>query len=389
MTSDMVLATANPADTIAVRFLEQGGQPALEIASLIAEVIDQARQTLILAAYDVRMVPETAAPIRTALANARQRGVNVRMVYDDSQAKPQDRAGFARNGGDFADTETHERIKELDLPAECLRGIQGQGLMHQKFVVADSRLIWNGSMNWTDDSMSRMENTIATVQSEAIAALFQRDFEQMWQQGNSINSGAFRTSPVELIYDGKTALTDVDFSPGQGEYINDMVARRIARAQRRIVFCSMLINSSRLLNALLTVLDQQKIELWGVYDRTQMNGVLDQWQGQPQLQWKIDAIHTLMRRAEMVGKQSLPYRPGRSHNFMHNKLLVIDDTVVFGSYNLSHSAEGNSENMMAIESPALAERAVAYVSHLRDRFLAEPHGSDEHDHHVMPDYRQS
>jgi phosphatidylserine/phosphatidylglycerophosphate/cardiolipin synthase-like enzyme len=376
MTTDLALQVASPGDTLAVRFLHQGGQPASEIADQMADFIDGSRRDLLLAVYDCRLDDATAAPIRTALQRALTRGVNVRLVYDNSFAKPQTDAGFNQNGGDFAEPNTHDRVAELGLPEERIRAISGPGLMHNKYMVRDDDAIWTGSMNWTNDSMARMENTLLTLRSSELAHYFVLDFDQLWQSGSSINSGKFRTNPASVVFNGKSAPADVDFSPGQGEYINDMVARRILRAQHRIVFCSMLINSSKLLSSLMTVLENGQVDLWGVYDRTQMEGVLNQWRGQPQLQWKIDAIESLMRRAEMVGKQSLPYRPGRSHNFMHNKLLVIDDTVVTGSYNLSHSAEANAENMMAIDSPALAERAVEYVRMLRNSFLENPNGSD-------------
>ncbi len=133
----------------------------------------------------------------------------------------------------------------------------------------------------------------------------------------------------------------------------------------------MLINSSKLLGALMEILDRGNLELWGVYDRTQMDGVLEQWQDQPQVQWKVDAVKRLFREAELIGKRSLPYRPGQSHNFMHNKLLIVDDTVITGSYNLSHAAQANAENMLAIANPALAEDAITYVRFLRDRFLEQ------------------
>lgn len=54
--------------------------------------------------------------------------------------------------------------------------------------------------------------------------------------------------------------------------------------------------------------------------------------------------------------------------FLHNKTLVIDDSVVTGSYNLSHAAEMNAENMLCIDSRALAEKTVAYVAQLQTRF---------------------
>jgi phosphatidylserine/phosphatidylglycerophosphate/cardiolipin synthase-like enzyme len=374
--SATVLAPKHRDDTLAVRFIAEGDQAAADVAGQMAEFISRARHRLDLAVYDCRLDDEAADPIRGALQDRLNHGVRVRLIYDDSGKKPQSHDQFESIGGDFAEGGTHERVEELGLPNDVIRGVQGEGLMHEKFIARDGEAVWTGSMNWTNDSMTRMENTIVSFISPELAALFGRDFDQLWSTRQTLESGAFRTTPAELRYAGQTALTDVDFSPGQGEYINEWVARRVARARRRIIFCSMLINSSKLLGALMNVLDEQKLELWGVYDKTQMEGVLQQWNGQPHVQWKVDAVQRLLREAELIGKESLPYRPGRSHNFMHNKLLIVDDTVITGSYNLSHAAQSNAENMLAIESPVLAEDAISYVRMLRNRFLDKPNSRE-------------
>jgi phosphatidylserine/phosphatidylglycerophosphate/cardiolipin synthase-like enzyme len=374
--SATVLAPKHRDDTLAVRFIAEGDQAAADVAGQMAEFISRARHRLDLAVYDCRLDDEAADPIRGALQDRLNHGVRVRLIYDDSGKKPQSHDQFESIGGDFAEGGTHERVEELGLPNDVIRGVQGEGLMHEKFIARDGEAVWTGSMNWTNDSMTRMENTIVSFISPELAALFGRDFDQLWSTRQTLESGAFRTTPAELRYAGQTALTDVDFSPGQGEYINEWVARRVARARRRIIFCSMLINSSKLLGALMNVLDEQNLELWGVYDKTQMEGVLQQWNGQPHVQWKVDAVQRLLREAELIGKESLPYRPGRSHNFMHNKLLIVDDTVITGSYNLSHAAQSNAENMLAIESPVLAEDAISYVRMLRNRFLDKPNSRE-------------
>jgi phosphatidylserine/phosphatidylglycerophosphate/cardiolipin synthase-like enzyme len=371
-----VIPTKQNGDTLAVRFIAEGDQTAADVAGQMAEFISLARHRLDLAVYDCRLDEGAAGPIRDALQDRLKHGVQLRLIYDDSAKKPQTHEEFESIGGDFAEGGTHERVEELGLPNELIRGIRGEGLMHEKFIARDGEAVWTGSMNWTNDSMTRMENTIVSLISPELTALFERDFDQLWSTRQTLESGAFLTSPAELRYAGRSALTDVDFSPGQGEYINEWVARRVARARRRIIFCSMLINSSKLLGALMKVLDEQHLELWGVYDKTQMEGVLQQWNGQPQVQWKVEAVQRLLREAELIGKESLPYRPGHSHNFMHNKLLIVDDTVITGSYNLSHAAQSNAENMLAIESPALAEDAISYVRMLRDRFLDSPNGDN-------------
>jgi len=61
--------------------------------------------------------------------------------------------------------------------------------------------------------------------------------------------------------------------------------------------------------------------------------------------------------------------------------LIVDDTVITGSYNLSHAAQSNAENMLAIESPALAEDAITYVRMLRNRFLDDQAGPDDRRRH--------
>jgi phosphatidylserine/phosphatidylglycerophosphate/cardiolipin synthase-like enzyme len=53
---------------------------------------------------------------------------------------------------------------------------------------------------------------------------------------------------------------------------------------------------------------------------------------------------------------------------MHNKVLVVDDTVITGSYNFSHSAELNAENILMIESRPLADEYSRYIDHLVQKY---------------------
>ena len=47
---------------------------------------------------------------------------------------------------------------------------------------------------------------------------------------------------------------------------------------------------------------------------------------------------------------------------------VIDDTVVTGSYNFSRSAQFNAENILFIESAALAKTYSGYIDHLIEKY---------------------
>jgi phosphatidylserine/phosphatidylglycerophosphate/cardiolipin synthase-like enzyme len=54
----------------------------------------------------------------------------------------------------------------------------------------------------------------------------------------------------------------------------------------------------------------------------------------------------------------------------HNKVLVIDNTVITGSYNFSRSAQFNAANILFIESTPLADTYSAYVDHLKSKYAA-------------------
>jgi phosphatidylserine/phosphatidylglycerophosphate/cardiolipin synthase-like enzyme len=367
----MTSRARSEANTFAIHFLEEGGQRPAEVAGWIAGFIVEARESLDLALYDCRLSSEPARIVRDALHDRLRAGVAIRLVYDSGD-KPQTGAAMDSKGADPAPRNTHRRVRELDLPDERVRAVRGpRALMHHKYLIRDRKAVWTGSLNFSDDAFARMENIAIELTSDKLAGYFDRDFARHWRTRLIAASGAFPTDPDLLLYDGEPARTDVDFAPGQGHQINEWVAAKLLHARRRIVLCSMLVNSSKVLSALLTQLDRGQVELEGVYDRTQMSGVLDQWRKLPDLAWKIAAVERVVREGRLVGKQSRPYRPGRSHNFMHNKTVVVDDTVITGSFNLSHNARDNAENMLAVDNPALAAEVVSYTRRLAERFSGQ------------------
>jgi phosphatidylserine/phosphatidylglycerophosphate/cardiolipin synthase-like enzyme len=57
---------------------------------------------------------------------------------------------------------------------------------------------------------------------------------------------------------------------------------------------------------------------------------------------------------------------------MHAKILVADDYVYTGSFNLSHSGEMNAENVIQIESAAVADMCTAYIDSVAARYGGAP-----------------
>jgi phosphatidylserine/phosphatidylglycerophosphate/cardiolipin synthase-like enzyme len=70
----------------------------------------------------------------------------------------------------------------------------------------------------------------------------------------------------------------------------------------------------------------------------------------------------------LTAKASEPFTADGPHNFMHNKVVVADDTVSTGSFNLSANATRNAENVLRIASGDLAGQYAAYVDGLVQRY---------------------
>jgi phosphatidylserine/phosphatidylglycerophosphate/cardiolipin synthase-like enzyme len=348
-------------DSISVFFLAQGEQSADAVMSRLTAFIGAAKETLDLAVYDMRLSDPLKNTLASVLRERAEAGVQIRFCYDgDKTPQPNVAAGQ-----DPAPAGTGVFVQSLGYP---WRRIAGLKLMHSKFVLRDRQSIWTGSTNMTDDAFTLMENNILAIDSPALANYYAEDFEQIWEKENFDNTGEIKTVPVPLTFSNQPAEARVMFSPGCGLAIDTEIAERVRAAQRRVRICSLLINSGTLISELGNLLRAGRVAVDGIYDRTQMEEVYVQWQAVPSNRWKIPALHDIIARAGLVGKNSTPYTPTSHHDFMHNKVLVIDDTVITGSYNFSRSAQLNAENILFIESAPLAEAYSAYIDHLKSKY---------------------
>ena len=348
--------TAN-APLIDVRTLTDGGQRSLEVARWLAEFVSAAQESLELALYDIRLHDETADVVRGALVGAHERGVNVRLVYnlDKDDVRPP-----------LPPPPKTEPTLIESLPFETAAIPGWPDLMHHKYVVRDRTAVWSGSANWTDDSWTREENVIVTVESTGVAIRFQDDFAQLWKKRKVEGSGKVPTDPIRV----GNAEVRTWFSPKRGEKLAHRIANAIGDARRRVRVSSPVITSGPILGTLAEVAADKKVDLAGVVDATQIAEVFGQWRMNGNNTWKTPSLMFLLRNAPFTGKRSTPYAPGAVHDYMHAKVTVCDDTVFIGSFNLSHSGEENAENVLEIEDAALAERMARFVDEIRAKYPA-------------------
>ena len=89
-----------------------------------------------------------------------------------------------------------ELISSLGVPHRPIAGIPD--LMHHKYAVRDGTSVWTGSTNWTDDSWSRQENVIVTVESPRLATAFTANFDELWSRADVEQSGFVDPNPVRV-----------------------------------------------------------------------------------------------------------------------------------------------------------------------------------------------
>jgi phosphatidylserine/phosphatidylglycerophosphate/cardiolipin synthase-like enzyme len=370
-------------DPIEVMFLrQQGNDPftpvperiaqANAVASRIARFIGQAQATLDIAIYDFRLQGEPASIISAAVRDRVKAGVTVRILFDaatnrerhlspaeapallEADMKPPGTENFV---GSFADVAS-------------LKAITGyRVLMHNKYIVRDAlspnAAVFTGSANYTNDSWGLQENNLIFVGSQSLATFYARDFADLWSRGRIREN--LGNDDVASIAVGAIDVA-VGFTPGESPAVLKEIVGAIAGAQTTLQVASVVISSGPILAALSEAIDRG-IALDGLYDGPQMDQVERQWRA---ANVGVDKVNTWQKVAHRLArKNSIPFdnrNPHQPHNFMHNKLVVADDTVIMGSFNLSNHAMGNAENVLLIKDAKLAQLYAGYLAEIAAKY---------------------
>jgi len=364
---------------IQATFLKQGeaGQ-AVKIAHQLADFIRGAKSNIHIAIYDFRLKdPQVADPVTKALADQANAGIDVKIAYYAGKPTAQHDQGegaiaelnqeqFIALGGDPAPAAIGDFLSNPPKNVQ-VKGITGQKLMHNKYIVRDAHtknaMVWTGSANFTDDAWTYQENNIVQIQSTPLCEYYQTDFQELWVNGDIATTGVGDTGTVQV---GSTKV-EVAFSPGEGQTIDLMIARLISSARHRIKVASMVLTSHGILGALDDAIQHHQVaDFSGIYDATQMQQTVKQWQKSG----KNDGIIATFQEVahHLVGKHSTLYSPTSRHDFMHNKVVVCDDAVATGSFNFSRSAAQNAENVVILHSKTLADQYATYIDEITKHY---------------------
>jgi phosphatidylserine/phosphatidylglycerophosphate/cardiolipin synthase-like enzyme len=334
-------ATTYTSDGLSVFF--QSARCGLEagLGRHLADFIAATQQRLDVAIYDLRD-PDVLAALKTAA----DRGITLRLLYD---------AGPAQHGGPIADPKpgtAGDVIKQAGLDPYAIPYPERSGqLMHNKFLIRDNTAVWTGSANFTTGGLRLQDNNCMTITSPELAAAYTAEFEAL------LAAAAPRTiaAPAGPVNVGGVQI-EAQFSPEAGEGIEDQIVAAMTGAHR-VRVAAFLVSDPGILQAL-AKLNTAGADLAGVYDP---GGMADARRGSHQ----DPALFWFTNDPRFVAAPSHPYTPGKEQDFMHNKVLVIDEqTVVTGSYNFSEHAEANAENTLTLTNPDLAAAYETYIETL-------------------------
>lgn len=338
---------------------EGGLDQAEMVAGRIVEFIGAAEKSLVLALYDIRLPDPVGATVAAAFRAAAERGVEVRLAYNDVPSDP-DAGNFLPAVHPPPETNP-EILAKLPIQTKGISGIPD--LMHHKYMVRDRDAVWTGSANWSVYSWTRQENVLATIESPEVAEEYLTNFEELWGTGRVDRSGLGDPNPIRV----GDATVRVWFTPGHGDALAQRISSKLGAARRRIRIASPVLTSGPILGTLAEIAARPGFDIAGVVDEPQTDRVYEQW-ATTGSKWKIPLLTKVIESMEFSGKRSVPWGSGTIRDFMHAKVTVADDTVFLGSFNLSRSGEANAENMIEIEDPGIAGTMAAFIDETRARY---------------------
>lgn len=246
------------------------------------------------------------------------------------------------------------RAAGLDAFAQPVKEKSGH-LMHDKFIVRDGASVWTGSGNFTEGGLHLQDNNFLTIDSPVIASAYSKTFGELASPGHAASHARGVTTPPTKVKIGAVSIT-VFFSTqvGATEGIEAEVQARLKSA-KKIRVIAMLISDHGILASLLALKNK---DIEGVLDPHEMKVVMKNKMGDPEF-WFADGD------PRFVAAPSHAFNKNREADFMHNKVMIVDDKVVIaGSYNFSENAEANDENLLVIEPTAVARAYDSYFTAL-------------------------
>jgi phosphatidylserine/phosphatidylglycerophosphate/cardiolipin synthase-like enzyme len=274
----------------------------------LAAQINSAQRTLDIAAFEF-----DNKVLTPAVLDAHARGVTVRIVTDDEHGLEEE-------------DESIPKFIEAGIPVvDDSRG----ALMHNKFMIIDSQVVWTGSWNYTRNDTYRNNNNALALRSRKAVEVYQAEFNEMFldeQFGPTSPTGSatFTVDGVEM-----TVLFASE------DPVVENILAQVNAAQSSIRFLSFSFTYDEVGQAMLQRVGEG-VTVEGVFEKRGS-------------ETEYSELPSLYCAGLNVRQDGNPYA-------LHHKVIIIDDhTVLTGSFNFSSNAtNSNDENMIIIKDRDIA-----------------------------------
>lgn len=293
--------------------------PALEnrqggLDELIASQLLQAGTSVDVAAFDLDL-----DLVVDALIALRARNIPVRIVTDTDNVDLASIRRLRRNGISVVEDKR-------------------SGLMHNKFIIIDQRYLWTGSLNLSSNGVYCNNNNFVRFDAPALALNYRAEMDEMYDERAFGPTSPVNTPNEKMVLNG--IAVENYFSPEKEMELVNVIARTVVRAEREILFLAFSFTNEEIGEAMLGRADAG-VAIRGIFERTGADR----------------GYYPLMQDA---GLPNVAVRLDGNSALLHHKVIIVDrQTVIFGSFNFSASANrNNDENILVVHDPLFASEFV-------------------------------
>jgi phosphatidylserine/phosphatidylglycerophosphate/cardiolipin synthase-like enzyme len=284
------------------------------VAGRLIEKINAAQSTIHIASFEFDLTP-----VAEALIAARQRGVEVLWVTDDEH-------------GLEADVEPGRgQFEMLENAGIEVRSDARSALMHNKFWIFDNQIVWTGSTNITENGVFKQDNNAIAIQSPELAAIYEREFQEMWNGEFGPRSPSHLDEQVTTVNGSQIVVVFTSEDPA----LENAIVPLVQSATKSIRFLTFSFTDYPLADAM-SQRAKAGVDVAGVFETVGS-------------ETEAAELRTLMCR-------KVPVKQDGNPSFLHHKVIVVDERIVItGSMNFSTNAEeSNDENVIIIDNPEIA-----------------------------------
>lgn len=306
----------------------------LSIADTIAEYILKAEETLDIALYDLL---NSDPVIFNAINTVHDAGVQVRYLTDD---EPENIV-----------------LETLNPGIPVLRGNEGNGLMHNKFILidkddVDNAWVISGSTNHTGANLGWDYNNMICVQDQSLARAYTIEFEEMWggselepsPENSRFGEDKVDNTPHKFLIDG--IETELYFSPSDGT--TDEIRSVLENAESEIGFAILVFTENSLGTAIADAHDAG-LDVKGMIDYVEFNGseynflldngvAVQDYQNEDGTQWPDGpTLHHKYAIVDYAEGSENPVLITGSHNWTASAESIHDEnTLIFYDHRLAN-----------------------------------------------------